>query len=507
MSFSKEEKENLSQLILSGDATNMKLAAQIIRYQGMPEDMLTEAFILIKMYSDGDDWEDAQAIIEQSNSDTLKALAGEKTYFVKEYYSEQQVSSQIRKYSIKANLDGLKIARAYYNKYRKGSAYLLEYGNESDQNQILNAIIREQSLSISRWGIKSLPAALSRFQNLKKIHIQHSELDHIPPVIFELKNLESLSFVHSEIQKIPEHIVQLKSLKHLTVSHAALRKLPAELKEMNNLVRLNISYNWFHEFPEILGDIPALTTLNLDSMHGDQMIRLHMPNNFMLKKGLYELSMQDLRFNNYPSFSTIKADVPLPLDPISAAFTAYWQTGKSLAYIFRYANSDQISAIIYRLIKDNKIIFLPKELRFFPEELYLYKNLHSITSIGNPIYRSRTNFASLLELEQLTLISASLNHVTEDILNCRQLKVLKLSSNYIRQIPERISQLSFLEELDLNKNKGHYFIEIPDSISELKKLRILRLPYRSWFPKEEKSAYVNRLRSLLPNCHIEFNNS
>lgn len=72
-----------------------------------------------------------------------------------------------------------------------------------------------------------------------------------------------------------------------------------------------------------------------------------------------------------------------------------------------------------------------------------------------------------VNLTQLNLNYCDLDNLPLSVLDCSELKTLKLSGNNLSKIPESLLLLSNLEELDLSKNR---IKELPKTIGNFKKL-------------------------------------
>jgi Leucine-rich repeat (LRR) protein len=100
--------------------------------------------------------------------------------------------------------------------------------------------------------------------------------------------------------------------------------------------------------------------------------------------------------------------------------------------------------------------------------LYLKKNQDIIDS-----FRKVKDLPSLLSLhKQYDVQFEDLITIPPSIGNLHHLKILKLSSNGIKIIPNFLYSLINLRELDLSKNTIE---EIPHSILKLKQLKVLNL--------------------------------
>ena len=107
-----------------------------------------------------------------------------------------------------------------------------------------------------------------------------------------------------------------------------------------------------------------------------------------------------------------------------------------------------------------------------------------------------------LKVIELDLSKQNLSTFPLEVLQCPNLKVLDLSHNAIRVLPNNLSTLSQLEELDLAKNE---LTQISSALSQLPKLRVLKV---SRNPISRLEANLNLYPALeildLWNCEVDF---
>jgi Leucine-rich repeat (LRR) protein len=120
----------------------------------------------------------------------------------------------------------------------------------------------------------------------------------------------------------------------------------------------------------------------------------------------------------------------------------------------------------------------------------------SIDFSGNNLTSLPENFGNLKRLKTLYLNSNQLTTLPESIGDFENINVLFLSENQLTSLPESIGKLQTLQYLNLMSNQ---LTALPKSIKYLKNLSMMYLR-----DNPMSQEYVDRLRTLLPNCEIIF---
>jgi hypothetical protein len=133
--------------------------------------------------------------------------------------------------------------------------------------------------------------------------------------------------------------------------------------------------------------------------------------------------------------------------------------------------------------------------------------------VGNEISKIPDAISELKKLTELNLNSNQISEIPDVISTLKNLTKFNLFNNQISEIPDAISELKNLTELDLNSNQ---ISKIPEAILKLKNLKILMVRNNPiLFPHitiAEKGIdairfhydYLNRLRSLDPYKNRNF---
>ena len=139
------------------------------------------------------------------------------------------------------------------------------------------------------------------------------------------------------------------------------------------------------------------------------------------------------------------------------------------------------------------------KLKAFPDEILNFKNLNILKLGKNKIASVPEGISKLIFLQELDLGKNKLDGFPGGIVELVNLKKLVLNQNYIEGIPYMIKNLQKLEYLDMWSNNLGSF---PESLNDLKALKEFDLRVIQ-FTTEEKE----RIKNLLPNAKIHFSAS
>jgi Leucine-rich repeat (LRR) protein len=135
-----------------------------------------------------------------------------------------------------------------------------------------------------------------------------------------------------------------------------------------------------------------------------------------------------------------------------------------------------VRAELDRLLSDpervTEIDLSDKKLRAFPDQLFSFPNLRTLSLAGNSdLTAIPARIGELTSLEELDLSKVELTELPEELGNLRNLRVLDISYNDLGALPERIGDLSNLTVL----RAWNLACRIPDSLVRLSQLEELDL--------------------------------
>ncbi|XP_038067103.1 leucine-rich repeat serine/threonine-protein kinase 1-like [Patiria miniata] len=374
----------------------------------------------------------------------------------------------------------------------------------------------------AKWSGRHLhyfdAAWLTRNPDLKRtlvrINLSHNALSSIPAVLlWELPCLESLDVSHNNLAELPgpETLEVLKEtrLTNLKVSHNILQFPVLEIFMHPVLETLDLSHNKItslnhKRFPSELvlpaEDEKVWKCSNLMSLNVSSNSILRIPQYINAAKNLKKLNVSHNRLNKLP------APWDCPLATFNAAHNfitdvpdmhGYWS--RSLTNLdFSYNMLPEIPWTICQLtalnclkLTNNHISKLPD-----PESWSIYSLRDLILSCNRLVFventapaspkRKSSNLSAKLNFKRDSGVSSTTFYsdsssagsdsattivFPECFSDC--LMTLDLKNNRLRDVPPSLSNLSYLQKLDLSGNTG--IEKLPDTMAKLKNLYSLNL--------------------------------
>ncbi len=106
--------------------------------------------------------------------------------------------------------------------------------------------------------LRSLPAAIGSFSQLRTLDLSRNQLSDLPKKIGELRELTDLDLSGNKFERFPRAICELGRLTRLNLSDNQLRCLPPEISRLVRLTLLYIAGNSFESLPQEIGSLPSL---------------------------------------------------------------------------------------------------------------------------------------------------------------------------------------------------------------------------------------------------------
>ncbi|MFN7834349.1 MAG: leucine-rich repeat domain-containing protein [Burkholderiaceae bacterium] len=119
------------------------------------------------------------------------------------------------------------------------------------------------SLSLSRLGLKSLPACIGQLTALTSLKCDRNQLTSLPPEIGLLTALKKLNCDYNQLTSLPPEIRSLTALTILSFWGNRLTILPPAICLMTGLTELCCGSNLLTSLPPAIGQLSALRTLSL----------------------------------------------------------------------------------------------------------------------------------------------------------------------------------------------------------------------------------------------------
>lgn len=234
--------EHVAMLLSSTDHQNIGLAFQILKTGGVPQDLITELFLITKNPKLPKGLrEQAKAYITLHGSETLKNRIKTHKMIFPGYINENKHTRNIKFYTVGTELNGVKVGKYIYEHTRHGLKFWFEQMTKQQRKEAISVLAQDPKFILS-----------ARFFQDKN-------------EVFEYTNVQGLELNSKRLAALPEQLFKFKQLKRLSLSRNRLTILPKELTQLSQLQWLNIAYNKMPEFPEVLNEMPNLKEIIVSS--------------------------------------------------------------------------------------------------------------------------------------------------------------------------------------------------------------------------------------------------
>lgn len=531
MTLSVEETKHLSNLLLSTNDSNTKLAFELLDAHALPKELMTEVFVVYKLAEEEALRKKAAMLLRRYALPQLSQLMNSNLQLGHRRGmapTEQTIKKNIARYVTMSagHLDGAKMGLAMYHKYQVGLKYLLDTLSANARKDLLRSFVVGTTFKLT-----------------------HCALTTIPTDLYDWKDLTEIDLSYNKIKTVPKRIETFHQLQVLNISHNNITKLSSSLQQLKQLKKLDISNNKFKVFPPVLSQMQQLEDLNISRLNhlllGEY---IAVPKSFSKLKNINKLRLSDsytgysqglpVNYSGFPNFKQVESTTgeALNLDPLVLAETAYQQNGGSEGLLYLFANSKN-EALLKELVEEQFYDFTHKRLDFkstmllkLPAILQHYairelnlrgcylgiehyaigsKNTHSNWALLNQkgVDEVFEGLASQKDVRVADLSRNRLQHLPTALFQWSTLRSLDLSHNALLELPEQVEVLKKIELLDLQHNK---LTTLPQSLEELQDLRWLDLSSNSLshipevlgqLPKLEELHFVNALQEPLLSSH------
>ena len=344
---------------------------------------------------------------------------------------------------------------------------------------------------IDRNCFNPKPKDIKELKQILKLNIHISnnwgkkkELKKLPTEIGKLLSLEELIISSDIIDKIPTSIGNLKNLKKLTVDCGVgiILSLPETIGDLLNLEELILKLNKYTKIPTSIGKLKKLKKLDITvvdyyDMHN---IVLEVSGLNFLKNKLLNKQENILDSSFYKDLTARMYEVSAKKDDILEAIGTL-QNIEELTLVH-----DNLMEIPYWIKNFTKLKKLSISYRNNVKELpqWIGNFLYIEELIVNTYYSSRIQSDKNREAKKITKLPNS-------ICELKTLKRLIITSGALEELPEKIGDMTELEELNIQGNFESYsFTELPKSIVKLKKLKILNISWKNNLKEIPKDLFT-----------------
>lgn len=123
--------------------------------------------------------------------------------------------------------------------------------------------LKEKSLILKNFNLKSLPSKLDLLVHLEILNLSDNDLTSVPEELYELTSLERLHLRNNKITAISVKIRQLINLQILHLGNNQLTALPKEIQALYKLEELHLTSNRLSYLPDEIENLTHLKVLDL----------------------------------------------------------------------------------------------------------------------------------------------------------------------------------------------------------------------------------------------------
>ncbi|KAG6865069.1 hypothetical protein C0991_005344 [Blastosporella zonata] len=317
-------------------------------------------------------------------------------------------------------------------------------------------------LLLSNMSLKSVPKSVRHALPLRRLDLSSNRIGSLEEASLDRNiSLQALYLQNNRIEALPWYFPRLRTLTVLNISNNKFRDVPMVITQLESLSDLDLSFNMLSSLPEELGRLQKLQRL---IVVGNQIATL--PEEM---RSLGQLRKLDVRRNG---ITGLKSVLGLPgLEVLLADHNAV--QGVDLSGLGR--NMITLDASYNEITQ----LSLPEPEPEHEHESesdaavnthhhnHNHNHNHNHPEIGIAITTPTHTYAlTLLNISHTNLTTLS----TLSLASLPHLRLLNLSHNSIRAIPESLGALALLETLQCNDNK---LLALPRSIGRLGNLRRL----------------------------------
>ena len=198
--------EKVKKLFESGQEENVALALQLIESGGVSADLLTHLFFIKAFFYDRYIAHKAYELFCQNASEELIYYVHYRWDDALSIY-EQEINQFLTKTESFKNLETSILANLIFKYTNRGASYCIKNNTQPIQN-ILEAIIDDESLSFYYFKLDELPSEIGLFTDIKHLVLSYNNFVDIPDTLANLVNLESI-----EIDEVPLSGEAIKKLE------------------------------------------------------------------------------------------------------------------------------------------------------------------------------------------------------------------------------------------------------------------------------------------------------
>jgi len=303
----------------------------------------------------------------------------------------------------------------------------------------------------------------------------------IPHLTLWYKNhhVVGLCFYNSKFKEFPDSISNLSHLRYLLIFHGLIQSFPNTMRNLSNLELLEIFNDPEYDeqinldFPDIFKNLKILKKIHISGL-----FNVYFPPSFADLENLEELSLRYCWYS--PNRSNFMINTNIDIEDPECYNNFFFELPADIGKITSLKKIQLYYSRIKHLPKS--IINLPhlKELIIQDnnekidniEIVFEIKSLENLTINDCELGVIPQKISYLINLKKLDLYRSNLKYIPIEIVNCKNLEILNINSNYkLRDsIDNWIKYLIHLSKLKLLKISRGYLDLIPKELLEKKGL-------------------------------------
>ncbi|MCP4441999.1 MAG: hypothetical protein GY810_24075 [Aureispira sp.] len=237
--------ENVAMLLSSTDHQNIDLAFQILKTGGVPQDLITELFLIAKNPKLPKGLrKQAKSYITLHGSDTLKKRIQTHKMIFPGYINENKHTRNIKFYTNDTELDGVKVGQYIYNHTRQGIKFWFEQMDKAQRKEAITSLAQDPKFILKARYFKD-KNEIYEYTQVQGLELNSKRLAALPEALFKFKNLKRLNLSRNKLTELPEELAQLRQLQWLNISYNKIATFPEVLDQMPNLKEMIVSSNGF----------------------------------------------------------------------------------------------------------------------------------------------------------------------------------------------------------------------------------------------------------------------
>ncbi len=250
---------NVEELLRSEDDASVALGLEVLESGGVPDEVMTELFIIAKLSPKKKLKAKARRLIDLHGSQGVRAAVKDRRKLLSDAHKAEKLTEEAlnaygRSYP---SLDWVRVAYELIRLRGRGFRFL--YDRTKPGHPLRDRALR----GLLKNGVIDFGGAFMGYTP----HYRNAYAYYFPPA-FPIEVVEWPGVVELRLQgcafgQLPPEIGQMTGLRRLDLASNQLTDLPEALADLTGLEDLNLSDNQLKEVPEVLARLTSLQRLNI----------------------------------------------------------------------------------------------------------------------------------------------------------------------------------------------------------------------------------------------------